>query len=147
MPDRPNFAWSAATARSHIDTSWQPAAAAAPCTRAITGCGNWVSFIIIAVHAVEERALPRVIDVRAHLGQVVAGAERASCARENDHARVGVGGNGVERFVERGNHRRRQRIEAIAAIHRHRAHAVANLGDDVRDKSGFDWCVHEAPRE
>ena len=32
-------ALSEATARSHIDTSWQPAAVAMPCTRAITGCG------------------------------------------------------------------------------------------------------------
>src|SRR4029450_3870852 len=51
IPDSPNLAESAATARSHIDTSWHPAAAAAPWTRAITGCGNRMSFTIICVHA------------------------------------------------------------------------------------------------
>src|SRR5580704_360063 len=35
-----NVALSAATARSQLATSWQPAAAAAPCTQAITGCGS-----------------------------------------------------------------------------------------------------------
>jgi len=33
---------SAATARSQLATSWQPAAVAMPCTRAITGLGRWV---------------------------------------------------------------------------------------------------------
>ena len=35
-----NRAFDAATARSHIATSWQPAAVATPCTRAITGTGR-----------------------------------------------------------------------------------------------------------
>ena len=35
-----------ATARSHAATSWQPAAVAMPCTRAITGCGMRVMLII-----------------------------------------------------------------------------------------------------
>ncbi len=38
---------SAATARSHAATSWQPAAVAVPCTRAITGCGSSRSRSII----------------------------------------------------------------------------------------------------
>ena len=33
-------AWSDATARSQVATSWQPAAVATPCTTAITGCGS-----------------------------------------------------------------------------------------------------------
>ena len=48
-PGSAKLALSDATARSHIDTSWQPAAVAMPCTRAIVGCGNCVSFIIIAL--------------------------------------------------------------------------------------------------
>ena len=37
----------AATAKSHIATSWQPAAVAMPCTRAITGTGNcWMASIM-----------------------------------------------------------------------------------------------------
>ena len=42
-----NFAVLAATARSHIATSWQPAAVAIPWTRAITGTGNrWIASIM-----------------------------------------------------------------------------------------------------
>jgi hypothetical protein len=37
----------AATARSHIATSWQPAAVAMPCTWAITGTGRrWMAIIM-----------------------------------------------------------------------------------------------------
>src|SRR6266513_835084 len=36
--------------RSHCATSWQPAAAAAPCTRAMTGCGSAVIVCIIRLH-------------------------------------------------------------------------------------------------
>ena len=50
MPETANFATSAATARSHIDTSWQPAAVAMPCTRAITGCGRRVMASISSPH-------------------------------------------------------------------------------------------------
>ena len=39
-PEVTKWALSTATARSHCATSWQPAAAATPCTRAITGCGS-----------------------------------------------------------------------------------------------------------
>ena len=50
-PEVPKRASSAATARSHVATSWQPAAVAIPCTRAITGCGaRWIA-IIISVQA------------------------------------------------------------------------------------------------
>src|SRR5207237_6453773 len=50
-PGNAKRAVSAATARSHIDTSWQPAAVAMPCTRAITGCGNAVNETIRALQA------------------------------------------------------------------------------------------------
>jgi hypothetical protein len=63
-----NFAVSAATARSHIDTSWQPAAVARPCTRAITGCGRRVSFSIVRCTRRKARAASRH-RVRAHLLQ------------------------------------------------------------------------------
>ena len=49
-PGVANFAASEATARSHCATSWQPAAAAAPCTRAMTGCGSAVIDCIIRLH-------------------------------------------------------------------------------------------------
>ncbi len=54
-PDTANRASSAATARSHIATSWQPAAVAMPCTRAMTGCGmRWI-VIIIRLHCANSR--------------------------------------------------------------------------------------------
>ena len=45
-PGRAKVAVSAATARSHIDTNWHPAAVAIPWTRAITGWGSRVSATI-----------------------------------------------------------------------------------------------------
>src|SRR6516162_7423978 len=45
----------AATARSHCATSWQPAAVAMPCTRAITGIGNRRSVNIMREHCVKRR--------------------------------------------------------------------------------------------
>lgn len=43
-PGVPNRADSAATARSQVATSWQPAAVATPWTAAMTGCGiDWMS--------------------------------------------------------------------------------------------------------
>ncbi len=42
-PGVANVALSAATARSQVATSWQPAAVAMPCTCATTGCGTrWI---------------------------------------------------------------------------------------------------------
>ena len=43
MPDTAKRAESTATARSQLATSWQPAAVATPCTRAITGTGSCCS--------------------------------------------------------------------------------------------------------
>ncbi len=50
MPLTPKLAPSAATARSHCATSWQPAAVARPCTRAITGTGSFWMLSIMRVH-------------------------------------------------------------------------------------------------
>ena len=47
MPLTPKRASCTATARSHCATSWQPAAVASPCTRAITGTGRrWICSIM-----------------------------------------------------------------------------------------------------
>ena len=47
-PFTPNRALSAATAMSQVATSWQPAAAASPCTSAMTGWGRRWRLCIIA---------------------------------------------------------------------------------------------------
>ena len=74
-PGSANFAVSAATARSHIDTSWQPAAVAMPWTRAMTGCGKLRELLHHPAAGGEEFALPFEIRMSAHFLQVVAGAE------------------------------------------------------------------------
>src|SRR5262245_17372901 len=51
IPGSANCATSLATARSHIETSWQPAATATPCTRATTGCGRWIRLSIMRLQA------------------------------------------------------------------------------------------------
>src|SRR2546429_2879836 len=48
-----NLAALEATARSHCATSWQPAAVAIPCTRAITGTGRRRSVSIMRVHCAD----------------------------------------------------------------------------------------------
>ncbi|MND00944.1 hypothetical protein D3C83_197370 [compost metagenome] len=50
-PGSAKVAFLDATARSHIDTSWHPAAVAMPCTRAITGWGSLVRSTIIRLHS------------------------------------------------------------------------------------------------
>ena len=50
MPLTPKRAPSAATARSHCATSWQPAAVASPCTRAMTGTGSFRIASIMRLH-------------------------------------------------------------------------------------------------
>src|SRR5205823_8861518 len=49
-----------ATARSHWATSWQPAAVAMPCTRAITGTGRRTRPSIIRVHCANRSEERRV---------------------------------------------------------------------------------------
>ncbi|MNU11040.1 hypothetical protein D3C72_2585880 [compost metagenome] len=50
MPLVAKLALSAATARSHCATSWQPAAVAMPCTLAITGTGSLWMVSIMRLH-------------------------------------------------------------------------------------------------
>src|SRR5262249_25248330 len=47
IPETAKLAFSDATTRSHIATSWQPAAVARPCTRAMTGWGGRLGVSII----------------------------------------------------------------------------------------------------
>ncbi len=54
-PDTAKRASRLATARSHIATSWQPAAVAMPCTRAITGTGSFCTASITCVHCANRR--------------------------------------------------------------------------------------------
>ena len=54
-PGSAKVAASEATARSHIDTSWHPAAVAIPWTRAMTGCGSRVSETIRRLQSSKSR--------------------------------------------------------------------------------------------
>ena len=55
IPGIAKDAVSAATAMSHIETSWQPAAVAMPWTRAMTGCGSFVKETIIRLQSSKRR--------------------------------------------------------------------------------------------
>src|SRR5207237_973594 len=57
-PGVAKLAFSAATARSHDATSWQPAAVAIPCTRATTGCGSRWMVSMRSVHVAHGRPIP-----------------------------------------------------------------------------------------
>ena len=50
IPETAKRAVSTAKARSQLATSWQPAATAAPCTRAMTGLGDWTMACISTPH-------------------------------------------------------------------------------------------------
>ena len=56
-PGVANAAASEATARSQLATSWQPAAVAMPCTRAITGCGRRVMLSINSPHCLNSACM------------------------------------------------------------------------------------------
>ena len=56
-PGVANRAVSAATARSQLATSWQPAAVATPCTRAITGLGSCTICCISREHCANSSAI------------------------------------------------------------------------------------------
>ena len=91
----------AATARSHAATSWQPAAVAMPCTRAITGTGRRWIVSIMRAHCANRRLVVAERRLGAHLLQVVAGAERLALGGDDDDARAVVAGDGVELGLQR----------------------------------------------
>jgi hypothetical protein len=142
IPDSPNLAESAATARSHIDTSWHPAAAAAPWTRAITGCGQSNELQHHLRAGVEQPALPIAVD-GARISFKSWPAEKARPAPASTTTRM-------ERLraiwssaaVDRGNHRCRERVEPLAAIEGQRANTVAASRQHVGLQARFQWCVH-----
>ena len=66
-PGVANFALCAATARSQVATSWQPAAVAVPCTAAMTGLGQATIACIMAEQRVivsSKKATPRSASAR-----------------------------------------------------------------------------------
>ena len=74
-PGSAKVAVCAATARSHIETSWQPAAVAMPWTRAITGCGSVVSLVNVRLHAAKSS--------RCHAASACARSSFRSCPAQN----------------------------------------------------------------
>ena len=86
-PGAANPADSAATARSQEATSWQPAAVARACTRAITTCGtSWIVCIssVQSFSRLRTSGSGRAGDV----GEVVPGAEHRPLAGQHDARRV-----------------------------------------------------------
>ena len=90
-----------------------------------------------AAAVLEEASLPGgVAGVRAHLLEVVAGAEAAALRGEDDDAGVGIGGDLVHARLERREHGRGERVEAVAAVEREADDAVLNFLEDVRRIGG-----------
>jgi hypothetical protein len=85
-----------ATARSQAATTWQPAAVAMPCTRAITGCGSDCIVSITRLQRSNRAADERLGPVRHHFLQVVPAGECAPRSRDDDGADRRIGGNRVE---------------------------------------------------
>ncbi len=91
----------------------------------------------------EKRLLPGLAGVRAHLAQVVPGAEVLARARKDDHASRRVLREAIELGLQREEHRGRERVHAIAPVERQRRHAVLVPAQDVRRfHFGFGWSVH-----
>ena len=69
----------------------------------------------------------------AHLRQVVASAESpCRCLRCTTTRTVESRAIASSAVVERGDHRHRQRVEALAPVQRQRAHAIANVREYLR---------------
>src|SRR5208283_813352 len=101
-------AFSLATARSAVATSWQPAAVASPCTRATTGWGTcWISVI----SSVQVTA--------GDLGEVVPGTEHRAVPGQHD-----AEGIAVAELTERGDQLAHvlqgQGVAALRPVHRDR---------------------------
>ena len=145
MPLVAKVALSAATARSQVATSWQPAAVAMPCTLAITGWGRPTMVCIICAAAVEEGVVVRALGCCPHLLQVVAGAEGLASGAQDDDVDGHVGGERVERTLQRVEQVLGERVEAGRAVQRQfgdvaavlaQQHGVlAHIGGGVRHKS------------
>ena len=136
MPETANRATSAATARSHIDTSWQPAAVAMPCTRAMTGCGMRVMVEHQFAALPEQRLHEALVVIGAHFLEVVAGAEGLAGAGDDDDAHGFAGGDVVQFGLQCGQHVFRQRIELARAVQGQRGQAVGAVG--AQDEGLFE---------
>ena len=99
---------SLATARSHIETSWHPAAVAMPVHARDDRLRHARDRQHHAAAVVEQLALPASSGVRAQLLQVVPGAEAAALGGEHDDAHRRVVGDAVELGLQRSDHAARQ---------------------------------------
>jgi hypothetical protein len=91
---------------------------------------------------VEERALPRDVRMRAELLQVMPCAKALAFGRQHHDARGVIARQAVELGLECCDHVLRQRIEALAAVQRQRAHAVARRSEDERRSGGLARSIH-----
>ena len=106
-PGVQNFAVSAATARSHVATSWQPAAVAVAWTAAMTGFGHATTCCISAaqrfmVADVEGATAVGIRAMRHQFLHIVAGAESWAVRGQHDRANRGI----VRQHREAGRKRR-----------------------------------------
>ena len=134
MPDVAKRASLEATARSQLATSWQPAAVAMPWTCAITGCGISRSVAISRRQRAKSVRVVAGLGVRAHLLEIVSRAEGAARAGDHHDAHARVGGDGVERRLQRVDHLLGERVRLVGTVETQRREAVPILAkhDAVR---------------
>ena len=119
----------AAMTMSQASAMFAPAPAATPLTAHTTGNGSARS----AEHQRPIVALDRCAEVdgrgaRRHgaIGQVLPGAKAASCAGQQQHARVAVGRDARQRIAQLGVHLRREAVQPVRTIERDARDAVAH---------------------
>ena len=131
-PFTANRALSAATARSQVATSWQPAAAATACTLAITGLGSRVIDSISLEHCSNSDLIGRPRGCRAHFLEVVAAAEAGAGAGDDHDLDRGVGLEAVELVLQGGHQVHRQGVALRRPVQGQRRDPVAVVAEQDR---------------
>ncbi len=108
-PGVANVASADATARSQLATSWHPAAEAAPCTHAITGCGRATTDIIMVLHwshSAVKKARPPSASLRRAVSSLRSWPEQNAgpLGRDDDGANRIVATDRRQRLIQRGEH-------------------------------------------
>src|SRR5579883_2077243 len=129
---------SAATTRSQVATSWQPAAVAIPCTWAMTGWGMACTVSISSVHlenvAVEGGIAPD------HFAQVVSGAESRALSAQDDHGDLPILADRREAVDQLLHVLERERVAALGPVHGDGGDRLPRLEDHVAERRKCASC-------
>ena len=125
-----NDAFSAASTMSHAMARFAPAPAATPFTAQITGFSIFrirsMSGLYVCRTVVPRSSLPST--GRRNVGQILAGAERAPGAGEDDSANRLVCSGTVQNRAKLARHLQVEAVEHLGAVERDFHHAASCLG-------------------